>query len=82
MAHSTFSIPVDFLNENSCCAINKNSKKAKMFCGVHLIIWDKAVTQHKYQLLFFPSLSHLQMTTKRLSDMLLKCLIICSKIFV
>jgi hypothetical protein len=47
-AHSTFSIPVEDLNQDSCCQIDKHSKQAEMMHQVRLIIWDEAVTQHKY----------------------------------
>ena len=46
-AHSTFSIPVDSLCENSVCSINKNSKQAVMLRRVCLIIWDEAAMQHR-----------------------------------
>jgi hypothetical protein len=46
-AHSTFSIPVESLNEDSSCQIDKNSKHADMLRSVRLIIWDEAVTQHR-----------------------------------
>jgi hypothetical protein len=32
MAHSTFSIPVETLAEDSTCQIDKNSKQAEMLC--------------------------------------------------
>jgi len=47
-AHSTFSIPVDGLCEDSVCNINKNSKQAIMLRRVQLIIWDEAAMQHRY----------------------------------
>ena len=47
-AHSTFSIPVENLNEHSHCHVDKNSKQADMLRTVRLIIWDEAVTQHRY----------------------------------
>jgi PIF1-like helicase len=46
-AHSTFSIPVHNLIEDSCSPIDKNTKHAEMFCHIRLIIWDEAVMQHK-----------------------------------
>ena len=49
-AHSTFSIPVETFCEDSTCQIEKNSKQADMLRSVRLIIWDEAVTQHKYSL--------------------------------
>jgi hypothetical protein len=47
-AHSTFAIPVENLCEDSCCAVDKNSKLGEMLRNVRLIIWDEAVTQHRY----------------------------------
>ena len=52
-AHSTFSIPVEGLCEDSTCQVEKNSKKADMFRKVRLIVWDEAVTQHRYYFTFF-----------------------------
>ena len=46
-AHSTFSIPVETLCEQSVCQIDKNSQRADMLRHVRLIIWDEAVTQHR-----------------------------------
>jgi hypothetical protein len=46
-AHSTFSIPVNSLCEDSVCSINKNSKQAVMLRHVSLIIWDEAAMQHR-----------------------------------
>jgi DNA replication protein DnaC len=46
--HSTFCIPVETLCEDSVCQIDKNSKHADMLCRICLIIWDEAVTQHRY----------------------------------
>jgi hypothetical protein len=46
-AHSTFSIPVNNLCEDSICSINKNSKQAVMLRHVSLIIWDEAAMQHR-----------------------------------
>ena len=40
-AHSTFSIPVETLSNDSFCQIDKNSKQADMLCEVRLIIWDE-----------------------------------------
>jgi len=37
-AHSTFSIPVQGLADNSSCQIDKGSKQANMLRQVHLII--------------------------------------------
>ena len=47
-AHSTFHIPIISLCEDSTCQIEKNSKLADMLRKVRLIIWDEAVTQHRY----------------------------------
>ena len=47
-AHSTFCIPVKDLCEDSTCQVDKNSKYATMLRQVRLIIWDEAVTQHRY----------------------------------
>jgi hypothetical protein len=46
-AHSTFSIPVHSLSEDSVCTINENSKQAIMLHQVCLIIWDEAAMQHR-----------------------------------
>lgn len=40
-AHSQFSIPLD-IYEESCCRIEKNSKKASLLIMTTLIIWDEA----------------------------------------
>jgi hypothetical protein len=50
-AHSTFSIPVETLCEDSTCQVEKNSKQADMLRQVRLIVWDEAVTQHRYTFL-------------------------------
>ena len=47
-AHSTFAIPVQSLSEDSSCHIDKNSQRAQMLREVRLIIWDEAVTQHRF----------------------------------
>jgi hypothetical protein len=47
-AHSTFCITVHGLCQDSWCQIDKKSKQADMLCNVRLIIWDEAVTQHRY----------------------------------
>jgi hypothetical protein len=52
-AHSTFSIPVEQLCEDSSCQVDKNSKQADMMCKVQLIIWDEAITQHRQDVLYF-----------------------------
>lgn len=52
-AHSTFAIPVETLAEDSSCHIDKNSKHAEMLRAVRLIIWDEAVTQHRYHNPFY-----------------------------
>jgi hypothetical protein len=49
-AHSTFSIPVEMLSEDSTCQIEKHLKHTNMLRKVQLIIWDEAVTQHRYSL--------------------------------
>jgi hypothetical protein len=46
-AHSTFSIPVENLTDESCCQVDKNSRQADMMRLVRLIVWDEAVTQHR-----------------------------------
>ena len=46
-AHSTFSIPVETLCEDSVCQIEKHLKQGDMLRQVRLIIWDEAVTQHR-----------------------------------
>jgi len=53
-AHSTFTIPVETLCEDSLCRIEKNSQRADMLRAVRLIIWDEAVTQHRFVFLAFP----------------------------
>ena len=47
-AHSTFSIPVHGLTEDSTCQIDKKSERAEMLRNVRLIIWDEAVAQHRF----------------------------------
>jgi len=47
-AHSTFSIPVQGLADDSSCQIDKGSKQADMLRQVRLIIWDEAPMQHWY----------------------------------
>ena len=56
-AHSTFSIPVETLDEQSCCQVDKNSKQADMLRAVRLIIWDEAVAQHRYMACYMPQIS-------------------------
>ena len=51
-AHSMFLIPVENLHEDSICTIDKNSKCTEMFRDVRVIIWDEAVTQHRYTVQF------------------------------
>lgn len=51
-AHSPFVIPVETLAEDSYCHIDKNSKHMEMLRIVRLIIWDEALTQHRYYSLF------------------------------
>ena len=59
-AHSTFSIPVENLDDLSCCQVDKNSKQADMLRVIRLIIWDEAVMQHRLEILHLPysSLPH------------------------
>jgi hypothetical protein len=57
-AHSTFSIPVMNLADDSTCPIDKKSKLADMLRQVRLIIWDEAVTQHRSLFPFYTSISH------------------------
>ncbi|KAI8540035.1 hypothetical protein RHMOL_Rhmol09G0230200 [Rhododendron molle] len=46
-AHSTFSIPLDVL-EDSFCSFSKQSLQAEMFRKTRLIIWDEVPMQHRY----------------------------------
>ncbi|XP_058225285.1 uncharacterized protein LOC131334341 [Rhododendron vialii] len=46
-AHSTFSIPLDVL-ENSICEFTKQSIQAELFRETKMIIWDEVPMQHKY----------------------------------
>ncbi|XP_052185281.1 uncharacterized protein LOC127796918 [Diospyros lotus] len=46
-AHSTFSIPLDVL-ENSNCGLSKQSLQAELFRETKLIIWDEVPMQHRY----------------------------------
>ncbi|XP_028116873.1 ATP-dependent DNA helicase PIF1-like [Camellia sinensis] len=46
-AHSTFSIPLDVL-ENSICGFNKQSLQAELFRETKLIIWDEVPMQHRH----------------------------------
>ncbi|KAG5561531.1 hypothetical protein RHGRI_004540 [Rhododendron griersonianum] len=46
-AHSTFSIPLDVL-ENSFCSFSKQSLQAELFRNTKLIIWDEVPMQHRY----------------------------------
>ncbi|KAI8532731.1 hypothetical protein RHMOL_Rhmol11G0236300 [Rhododendron molle] len=46
-AHSTFSIPLDVL-ENSVCGFTKQSIQAELFRKTKMIIWDEVPMQHKY----------------------------------
>ena len=46
-AHSTFTIPVHNLTEDSSCQIDKNNSYASMLQQVQLIIWNEAITQHR-----------------------------------
>lgn len=47
-AHSRFKIPVEHLNNDSVCAISKESPYADMLRKVDLIIWDEAANQHRW----------------------------------
>src|SRR5579871_6610697 len=47
-AHSHFKIPVENLDENSHCAIRKNSKIGDLLKKVDLVIWDEVPMQHKH----------------------------------
>jgi hypothetical protein len=47
-AHSMFKIPVNNLNEDSSCAIPKNSYRADLIRQTKLIIWDEMGPQHRY----------------------------------
>ncbi|CAL5428117.1 unnamed protein product [Camellia sinensis] len=46
-AHSTFSIPLDVL-ENSVCEFSKQSLQAELFRETKLIIWDEVPMQHRH----------------------------------
>lgn len=46
-AHSTFSIPLDVL-ENSLCEFSKQSLQAELFRETKLIIWDEVPMQHRH----------------------------------
>ncbi|CAL5370135.1 unnamed protein product [Camellia sinensis] len=46
-AHSTFSIPLDVL-ENSVCGFSKQSLQAELFREAKLIIWDEVPMQHRH----------------------------------
>ncbi|XP_028061087.1 ATP-dependent DNA helicase PIF7-like [Camellia sinensis] len=46
-AHSTFSIPLDVL-ENSICGFSKQSLQAELFRETKLIIWDEVPMQHRH----------------------------------
>ncbi|KAF7140271.1 hypothetical protein RHSIM_Rhsim06G0045600 [Rhododendron simsii] len=46
-AHSTFSIPLDVL-EDSFCSFSKQSSQAELFKTTSLIIWDEVPMQHRY----------------------------------
>jgi hypothetical protein len=47
-AHSQFQIPVTSLNEDSYCAIAKNTFRAELILSTELIIWDEASPQHRH----------------------------------
>ncbi|XP_052209285.1 uncharacterized protein LOC127812795 [Diospyros lotus] len=46
-AHSTFSIPLDVL-ENSNCGLSKQSLQAELFRETKLIVWDEVPKQHRH----------------------------------
>ncbi|XP_052193809.1 uncharacterized protein LOC127802150 [Diospyros lotus] len=46
-AHSTFSIPLDVL-ENSNCGLSKQSLQVELFKETKLIIWDEVPIQHRH----------------------------------
>ncbi|XP_052172243.1 uncharacterized protein LOC127788170 [Diospyros lotus] len=46
-AHSTFSIPLDVL-ENSNCGLSKQLLQAELFRETKLIIWDEVPMQHRH----------------------------------
>ena len=46
-AHSMFKIPVQGLDEDSFCAIPKESQRAELIRHTRLIIWDEAGPQHR-----------------------------------
>jgi hypothetical protein len=83
-AHSTFSIPVEFLDDKSSCAVNKKGKKADMFRSVRLIIWDEAVTQHRYVFAYYLPFVSIKLQPKfvtAFTDSLLKQSIVCCRTF-
>ena len=47
IAHSTFKIPLDVL-ENSSCGFNKQSLQAELFRQTKLITWDEVPMQHRH----------------------------------
>jgi ATP-dependent DNA helicase PIF1 len=47
-AHSRFKIPVQGLNETSCCYVFRQSELAELLKAADLIIWDEAPMQHKW----------------------------------
>ena len=47
IAHSTFCIPLDIL-ENSFCGFSKQSLQVELFRETKLIIWDEVPMQHRY----------------------------------
>lgn len=46
-SHSMFRIPIDGLNDDSFCNVDKNSRHAELFRRVRAIIWDEAMMQHR-----------------------------------
>src|ERR1051326_5629424 len=47
-AHSRFKIPIDGLDENSTCSIDKRSDLAELLKETKLILWDEAVMMHRH----------------------------------
>jgi ATP-dependent DNA helicase PIF1 len=46
-AHSQFGLPL-VLSKESCCGIEKKSKKAQLLMMANLIIWDETPMIHKF----------------------------------
>ena len=47
-AHSTFRIPIDFLDAESLCNISKQDQHVELLRAVNLIIWDEALMQSRF----------------------------------